>query len=53
MELFASGREDEARNVWREMQKYVCLAEPEFQAELDVYRMIIITRDYTGIGKIS
>ncbi len=53
MELFADGKEDEARIVWREMQKYVCLGETKFQAELDVYRMINITRDYTGIGKMS
>ncbi len=49
LELFAGGKESEASNVWGEMRKYVCLAEHEFQSELDVYRMINITRDYTGI----
>ncbi len=47
--LFASGDEEGASKVWEEMRRYVCLAEEKFQAELDVYRMINITRDYTGI----
>lgn len=49
IELFAGGKEDEASLIWGEMRKYVCLEEHKFQAELDVYRMINITRDYTGI----
>ncbi len=49
--LFAAGDENGASKVWGEMRKYVCLAEEQFQAELDVYRMINITRDYTGISQ--
>lgn len=49
IELFARGNLEEASMIWGEMRKYVCLAEKDFQPELDVYRMINITRDYTGI----
>ena len=49
LELFAKGDKEGASQIWGEMRKYVCLAESQFQAELDVYRMINITRDYTGI----
>ena len=49
IELFASGKEEEASLAWGAMRKYVCLEEYKFQPELDVYRMINITRDYTGI----
>ena len=48
MELLAKGRRQEAGEKWREMRRYLCSREDEFQPYLDVYRVLEVTQKYTG-----
>lgn len=45
----ANGDGTMAARLWNEMRDYVCGQEKNYQAELDVYRFVNITRDYTGL----
>lgn len=42
------GEEEVCREAYRRFRDYICQAEPRFQAELDVYRVLEVTGKYTG-----
>jgi len=43
------GEEDACREAYREFRDFICEAEPRFQSELDVYRVLEVTGKYTGL----
>ncbi|UWO24261.1 DUF4838 domain-containing protein [Marvinbryantia formatexigens] len=48
LELLAEGRQREADESWRNLRRCLCGQEEKFQPYLDVYRVLEVTRKYTG-----
>ncbi len=48
MEALASGKQEESAELYRQMRRYICRTEPQFQNWLDVYRVLEVTQKYTG-----
>ena len=48
LELLAEGKKQESLTAWRELGGLIRENEPEFQACLDVYRLLEVTANYTG-----
>lgn len=45
----ADGQVEAARKSWQEFREFVCRNEPEYQRFLDVYRVLDVTGNYTGL----
>lgn len=48
VQYLAEGDGRKAMEKWEDMREYICRQEPEYQAYLDVYRLLDVTRNYTG-----
>lgn len=44
----AQGDEDGGAEGWQEFRQFICENEPDFQPWLDVYRVLEVTKNYTG-----
>lgn len=49
LELLAQGRDGEAHAAWEAMAGYIRASEREYQPWLDVYRVLDVTGNYTGL----
>ena len=48
LELLAWGDAEGSGAVWQSFRTFICQNEPEFQPFLDVYRVLEVTKKYTG-----
>ncbi|MCM1150283.1 MAG: DUF4838 domain-containing protein [Butyricicoccus sp.] len=48
LERLARGDEPGAAESWRDFRQFICEHEPDFQPWLDVYRVLEVTKKYTG-----
>lgn len=48
LEQLARGNEAGASEAWRDFRQFICEHEPELQPWLDVYRVLEVTKKYTG-----
>ena len=48
MEALARGDSEQAAAGWRALRDLICKNELEYQPFLDVYRILEVTRKYTG-----
>ena len=48
LQAMAMGQEEESRKRYGQFRDCICQAEPEFQSQLDVYRILEVTQKYTG-----
>lgn len=48
LRLLAEGEEGQAGRKWEAMREYICLNEQKYQPFFDVYRILEVTRKYTG-----
>lgn len=48
MALLAEGHSDEANAAWLDFRDWLCSREPAWQPDVDVYRVLEVTRKYTG-----
>ncbi|MDE6203744.1 MAG: DUF4838 domain-containing protein, partial [Lachnospiraceae bacterium] len=51
LRLLAEGEEEQAGQKWEAMREYICLNEQKYQPFFDVYRILEVTRKYTGLYK--
>lgn len=49
LQFLARGEQAQADRAWEAMREYVCENELKFQPYLDVYRLLEVTRKYTGL----
>ena len=49
LQLLAQGRDGEAHDAWEAMAGYIRASEGEYQPWLDVYRVLDVTENYTGL----
>jgi hypothetical protein len=52
MGCLARGDRPGARNGWLAMRLFLCENEPDFQPYFDVYRLLEVTKKYTGFGPL-
>ncbi len=49
--FLAAGEREQADRMWETMREYICIHEEDYQPFLDVYRILEVTRKYTGLHR--